>query len=46
MEELWVVCVFYMQKMSYAVGGNLVTKKNNNKLVELIAFVDIVGIKS
>ena len=27
LEELWVVCGFIYRKWSYAIGGNMVTRK-------------------
>ena len=27
LEELWVVCGFMSKKLSYAIGGNMVTRK-------------------
>jgi len=27
MEELWVLCGFIWRKWSYAIGGNIVTRK-------------------
>ena len=44
LEELWVVCGFICRKWSYAIGGNMVTRKQE-KLVEWKALVDSVGIK-
>ena len=46
MEELGVVCVIYMQKTDLHCWWELGHEKNNDKLVELLAFVDTVGIKS
>ena len=39
--ELWVVFVFICRKWSYAIGGNMVTRKQD--LVEGKALVDTFG---
>ena len=45
LEELWVVCEFICGKWAYAIGGNMVTRKQE-KFVEWKALVDTVGVKS
>lgn len=40
------VCVLICRKWSYASSGNMVAREKKNKLVELKAFIDTVGIRS
>ena len=36
LEELWVACVFLCWKWSYAIGGNMVTRKQESEKRSLI----------
>ena len=44
-EEFWIVCL-YAKKWSYAIGGNVATRKSNNTLVEWIVFANTERMKS
>ena len=43
MEESWKVCDLYAKKLSYAIGGNMVTW-NTHVFVKWKVFADIVGL--